>query len=220
MKLGLQAVPVPLHLHWASLALVEMASSSPSSSLEDMKRFTCLLRQTAFGTVFSTTFPSVLAKNHHCDPSFHCYQTKIQGEEIPGENIGTYSPFMLFHSSMDWYIVAPFLNMDIHLLWKWYWNAMKAHYVLLHLRLHGIPGHNQLHCGFPGQEVTGLFQGNQIRFITLRVFVFCHVVLLPNLHESTKGKYMAAVEVFSILASSAGLLSCKTLCHYSETQYK
>ena len=104
----------------------------------------------------------------------------------------------------------PFLEMDTHsepkeLIIMCNKGSVTAFYCVLGYL--GSLALGTLSLAFLDRNLPDAF--NEAKFPTFRMVVFLSVwvTILPVYH-STKGKVMAAVETFSILASSAGLLGC------------
>ncbi|XP_032746601.1 vomeronasal type-2 receptor 116-like isoform X2 [Rattus rattus] len=178
-------------------------------------RGTCILQQITFGIVFTVAVSTVLAKTitvvlafKVTDPGRRLRNFLVSG--APNYIILICSLLQCILCAIWLAVSPPFVDIDEHsehghIIIVCNKGSIVAFYCVLgYLACLAL---GSFTMAFLAKNLPDTF--NEAKFLTFSMLVFCSVwvTFLPVYH-STKGKVMVAVEIFSILASSTGMLGC------------
>ncbi|XP_077137345.1 vomeronasal type-2 receptor 26-like [Ranitomeya variabilis] len=176
---------------------------------------TCMLRQISIGVTFTVAVSSILAKSIMVSIAFKATRPgsswrRWMGVTLPNSVVLICS-FIQFLNGLIWLSVSPpFQEMDMDtypgkIIIQCSEGSVVAYYFMLGYL--GFLAAVSFVLAFMVRTLPDIY--NEAKYITFSMLLFCSVwICAIPAYQSSKGKNMVMVEIFSILASEIGILGC------------
>uniref|UniRef100_F6QEF6 G-protein coupled receptors family 3 profile domain-containing protein n=1 Tax=Xenopus tropicalis TaxID=8364 RepID=F6QEF6_XENTR len=203
------------NLSYVLLFSLKMCFLCPLIFIGQPIKLTCMTRQTVFSITFSISLSSILAKTITVVIVFHATRPGSKLKNLMGSKVSV--SIVIFCSFVQVVICAcwlgisppfPQYNMEDEvgkIIAECNEGSLIGFYCVLGYL--GVLASVSFIIAFLARDLPDTF--NEAKFITFSMLVFCSVwVSFIPAYMSAKGKYIVAVEIFAILASSLALLGC------------